>query len=86
MDARDNIESKLIAIFEKCSEINFDKQKSLRTVSLFGADIDMMPRELVQILFEIESEFEISIPDNKINSGEFITFDNIMDILLQCIT
>jgi peptide maturation system acyl carrier-related protein len=38
-------------------------------------------RDLLALLYHVEREFPIKVPENEIASGKFSTFENIIDII-----
>lgn len=58
----------------KCNPDDFDK-------SLLANPFYFKPRNLLYLLFDIEKEFSILIPEIDIASGKFNTFNNIACII-----
>lgn len=79
--SEDLIYDNLLKIFKKRTNINFDKNHELKKEKLFGPKIEMPPRELVLLLFDIEKYFSISIPENDLLSENFNSFNNIYNII-----
>lgn len=48
---------------------------------LLGMEFRMTPRDLVYLFFEIEREFNITIPQEDIVAKKFNTFNNIVNII-----
>lgn len=49
--------------------------------NLLSHEMGLSARDLVYIFFDVEKEFEITIPQNYIAEGRFNTFNNILDII-----
>lgn len=75
------IEETLIKLFNKRATINFNIDKELRDKKLFGTEIRMPVRELVVLLYELEKDLNIKIPNQVILSREFDTFNNIYRVI-----
>ncbi|MBD7912579.1 peptide maturation system acyl carrier-related protein [Clostridium cibarium] len=50
---------------------------------LLSSTIGLAPRDLIYLLFDVEKEFDIKIEDKYIVSGEFCSFNNIKNIILE---
>lgn len=74
-------------IFEKIQDIiskqlGIDKD-SIQLTSNLTTDLDADSIEAVEIIMSIEDEFEIEIPDEKIES--IVTVQNLVDFIESCI-
>ncbi|MDO5061841.1 MAG: acyl carrier protein [Peptostreptococcaceae bacterium] len=74
-------------IFEKIQEI-ISKQlgidrDSIQLTSNLTTDLDADSIEAVEIIMAIEDEFDIEIPDEKIES--IVTVQNLIDFIESCI-
>lgn len=74
-------ESRLAAILQKRAHIDFKKSHHLRDEKLLGEKIGMPARELVLVLYDIEREFDIQIPEQAIIGGRFDTYNHIAGIV-----
>lgn len=77
------IQEKLRVIFKHRTEIDFLQNKHLQDLKLLGNDLRVPARELVLILFDIEREFCIQIPKDKVIEGCFDTYANIERIVME---
>lgn len=50
---------------------------------LLTSKVGLLPRDLVYLLFDIENKFNIKIKDEYIINGQFNSFKNIKNILLE---
>lgn len=78
-----NIVKELNEIFLYRTNIDFEKNYDMRDLLLFGEKINIPERELVLILYDIESKMNIGIPKQAVINGEFDTFNHILNILLS---
>lgn len=81
MIAMDAIELKLQNIFLKHTGIDFFHNESLKDEKFFGRQIGLPARELVLIFFDIEKEFEIEIPQDIIEKGDFDCYAQVVNIV-----
>ncbi len=77
------IQDKLREIFRNRTETDFIQNKHLQSLKLLGNDLRVPVRELVLILFDIEKEFDIQIPKDKVIDGCFDTYANIERIVME---
>ncbi len=61
-------------------EMNSIKE-ALRDKKLLGQEFGMLPRDLLYLFFDIETEFLIRIPQEAVACGEFNTYNNICKII-----
>lgn len=75
------IDNCLKGIFIKLFQSDIFYDSKYKEKELLGSELNLTPRDLVALLFEIEDEFKIKISDNIIIKGEFNTYSNIFGIL-----
>jgi peptide maturation system acyl carrier-related protein len=79
-------DSKLKEIFRNRLGVDFDKlQKKdpgILDKSLLGKELQLAPRELLYIFFDVENGFSIKVSENNVLSG-FNTFNNILNCINQ---
>lgn len=75
------IENKLFQIFKKRTKIDFEAHKELQNKNVFDVEINLQPRELVYILYDIEKEFNIKVPDHYLINKKFCSFEMIEKIV-----
>lgn len=64
----------------------FDIQQSINEYgneNLLGREIGFTAYELMYLFFEIEKNFKINIPQKSIINGEFMTINDIANILVK---
>lgn len=74
-------EKVLNEILHSRTGVNFQIHPELMDENLFGSKINLPPRELILILHDIESSFNIRISDNILLEGEFNSYSNIKKIV-----
>ncbi len=80
----DNIKVKLMGIFKKRFNMDFDKLgKDSFYQKLLGEEIRLSARDLLYIYFDVKNEFDINIPQEDITQGKFSTFDGIFESILS---
>ncbi|MCX7921473.1 MAG: peptide maturation system acyl carrier-related protein [Clostridia bacterium] len=78
----EDIYLKLKAIFRSRFDLNFDNLgEAALDKNLLGSEIRFAPRDLLCLFFDIEKEFDITIPQETIIAGKFNTFNNIVVII-----
>lgn len=82
MDFHD-VESRLALVFQKRVHIDFKVRIDLRDEKLLGKKIGMYARDLLLILYDIEREFGMKVPDRYIIDGYFDTYNHIIDIIIE---
>lgn len=79
------IDLRLKRIFKSRLGIDFDKAEkenpSLLVENLLGDKFGLKARHLLYLFFDIEKEFGITIPETRIASGQFNTYNNMLDII-----
>lgn len=81
---KNEVRVKLNEIFKNVTNVDFLNNaiiNNIQDVKLFAKSIDLNPRYLVYIFFEIQKKFGIKIPQEDIVEGRFATFNDIQ----QCI-
>jgi len=69
-------------IFVQRFNIDMEQQEGiLLDKHLLGMDIGLEARDLIYLYFDIEKEFDITLPDEDIAEGKFTTFNNIAEII-----
>ncbi len=77
-----SIENRLNSIIYNKFEIsNISTNIQLRNENLLGDILNFTPSYLLILFFEIEKEFNISIPEEEIVDGNFNSFINIVKII-----
>lgn len=73
---------KLKRIFKDIVKLDFDNMsESHLDKHLLSQCFDLRPRDLVYLLYAIEKEFGITIPQEAIAEGKFSSFNNIYSII-----
>lgn len=81
------IKKKLKDIFEYRFEIKEDSwTDDLMNKKLLGLDIGLYPSDMLYIFFDIESEFDITIPQEEIARGNFDSFNAILQVVERQLT
>ncbi|WP_242855565.1 peptide maturation system acyl carrier-related protein [Ruminiclostridium josui] len=66
----DNIKEELIKIFKKRFDIDFTKwDKDYYNKNLLGDEIRLHARDLLYIYFDVKSQFNITIPQERLPTG-----------------
>ncbi|MCX7921763.1 MAG: peptide maturation system acyl carrier-related protein [Clostridia bacterium] len=78
----DDVNSKLKDVFKNRFDLDIAAlgEEALDR-ELLGAEIRFAPRDLLYLFFDIEKNFDITIPQEAIISGKFNTFNNIVEII-----
>ena len=75
-------EERLNNLFIKRFNINMNKiGEEYKSKKLLGREIGMAPRDLLYLFFDVENEFGIVLPQNRIANGEFDTYNDICKIV-----
>ncbi len=83
----EEIEKRLKGILEKrYGLIQWDVYEKILNEELLGRKWEMSPRDLVYLFFDIEKEFNITIPEKDVIEDKFSTFNNIIDIIKNQLT
>lgn len=80
------MEERLNHIFLRRTGIDFIKRSDLQDINLFGTKINLMERDAVYILLDIQKEFSVVIPKQKIIDKEFNSYLNIKKIVEELLT
>lgn len=84
LDRSQKIVGKLKEIFKVRLSLDFDLfEPAMLSEPLLGRKIGLAPRDLIYIFFDIEEQFGIRIPEEKIVDGQFNTFNNIYQIVFN---
>lgn len=75
------ISERLNEIFVNRKGINLINECLLKDEKVFDFKIDMLPRELLLIFYDVEEQFCVKIPEKEIVSGRFDTFNHILEIV-----
>lgn len=75
------IKKKLNNIFLNRIGIDFQEHEEYKHEALLGAKINIPPRELVLICFDIEKDFKIKIPEGAILKGDIGTYEKIYNMI-----
>lgn len=75
------MEKRLNYIFLHRTGIDFEEFSDLQEKKLFGKEINLREREAVYILLDIQKEFDLVIPKQKIVNNEFSTYQGIKNII-----
>ena len=83
----DNIFNKLITIIEERLKLNIvhikSKNNNYKRDNIFDVLTGIRARDLVILLFEIEKEFNIDIPEKYIINDKFNSLENITQIIYE---
>ena len=77
------VDNKLALLFSRVLNTDFKLDESKRNKALLGMEIGILPRELAEILFSVENEFSVEIPEDIINDGKFDTYNHILEVVCQ---
>jgi len=78
----DFIVMRLKGIFKNRFEMDLDKcDDEALGKNLLGNEFGMKPRDLIYLFFDIEKEFNITIPQEDIAEGRFNSFNNMIGII-----
>ncbi|HEX3047677.1 MAG TPA: peptide maturation system acyl carrier-related protein [Bacillota bacterium] len=80
----ETIEQRLANLFRR--RLGFLPERRAFDKPLMGPEVGFEPRDLIYLFFDIEAEFEIRIPQEKIAAGQFDTFDHIAGIIQEQIS
>lgn len=80
------IKDKVKKIFNNRFGINMDVWKLVNDKHLLGKEIGLSSRDLIYILFDIENEFDIQIPQDVIVNNGLVSFNAIIETICDCIT
>lgn len=76
------ISNKLLAVLKEKFDIDcIGKWEEIKDLNLLGYELCFEPRDMVYLLYEIESIFDIKIPEEYIVNGSFNTLSNILSII-----
>jgi peptide maturation system acyl carrier-related protein len=77
-----NVDIKLMEIFNKVTGLNFAcMEESAKDFNLLGRNLKIRSCDLLNLFFEIEKSFGISIPQEDILEDRFNTFNNISKVV-----
>jgi peptide maturation system acyl carrier-related protein len=77
-----DISNKLLAVLKEKFDMDYiGKWEDIKGLNLLGHKLCFEPREMVYFLYEIESIFDIKIPEEYIVNGSFNTLSNISSII-----
>lgn len=83
----DSVLERLNKIMQKRTGIDFtEMDELLKDKALLGKELGVAPRDLVMICIDIENEFGIKIPENKIVEGSLKSYKKIEHMLKGLIT
>lgn len=81
-----NIERNLVEIFDRCSLIDYREQSFEEITQLVESQSGEMDSFVyMSTLVEIESEFEIEIPDVYLSSNLFASMDNLVNLIQEMV-
>lgn len=75
------IEKKLYEILKYRSGIDFEKNDDIKNSEIFGSKINIPIREMVLVVLDIESKFNMHIPKETIINGKFRTYNDILECI-----
>lgn len=79
-----DIECKIESLFNKTFQIDFNAMsREAKNEELLSFRFRLKARDLLTLLFDIEREFKISIPEDDIQTGKFNTFNNIVNLAYE---
>lgn len=80
------MEEKLNHIFLHRTGIDFIKNTYLQDKNMFGTEINLPEREAVYLILDIQKEFNVVIPKQKIVDKQFTTYQDIKKIMEELLT
>lgn len=80
-----DIDRILKEIFLKRLGIDFEINLELQEENFFGQTINIPPRELILILYDIEKKLEIHIRDDLLILGKFDSYKGVKQCLISSI-
>ena len=83
MMTNSKVELKLQEIFMKHTGIDFSRHEDLKSTNVFATQIGAGPRELILILFDIERELGIKVPQEYIVDGYFDCYSHIAETVMR---
>ncbi|MCC7570130.1 peptide maturation system acyl carrier-related protein [Candidatus Micrarchaeota archaeon] len=79
-----DIDKRLKNIFKTYFEINFDRYTGENLdKELLGDTFNFAARDLLYLFFDVEKEFDITIPQEDIVAGKVNTLNNIAEIIIN---
>lgn len=76
------ISNKLLAVLKEKFDMDYiGKWEDIKDLNLLGYKLCFEPRDMVYLLYEIESIFDIKIPEEYIVNGSFNTLSNISGVI-----
>lgn len=82
----DEIRKRLIEVFDRCSlieDVNLSLEENLKLVESVSSEIDSF--SYISTLVEIESEFDIEIPDEYMIGNLFSSMDSLCELIIDLI-
>lgn len=80
---RDEVRDSLINLIDEKYIKGFKENEILKNKNFFGKDIKMFPSDVLNLFFDIEKCFNITIPEDSIISGKFNSFNNVLEIIMS---
>lgn len=80
-----DIGTRLNNIFKNRFNIDLFDSKYNQNINenLLGSEFRLKARHLIYLLFDIEKEFNVIIPEEAIDNEQFNTINNIIDIIIR---
>lgn len=83
---RERAESVLGDILFDIWHIDMRNDTGLREEKLYGSQINMVARDLLALLYEIEARMNIQLDKKSIINGNFDTFDHIVELICNALS
>lgn len=80
-----NVDYELEEIFFKRLKIELKKENGWKDENIFGSMIHLPVNEAVLLYIDITKKFCICLPEERIISGEFDTYNHIKNIICECL-
>jgi peptide maturation system acyl carrier-related protein len=78
------IENKVFEVFmNRFRNLHIFNIENIRNKELFDNEIGLNARDLIYLLFDIEKEFKVQIPEEEIAQGNFDSIDHITNIVFK---
>lgn len=78
---QENIKGKAYKIFFERTGLDFQNNEKLRRKKLFGAEINMNPRDLFLVYMDLQNTFGIKFSEKDLMNKQFTTFIEIVKLV-----
>ncbi|EOS22339.1 hypothetical protein C804_05745 [Lachnospiraceae bacterium A4] len=80
--SREEIKNKVIRIIDDTVNVNLDSFSNQQLErSLFDLEIGLLPRDLLEIFFELQNVFNINFEESDIINSRFDVLENIVECI-----